>query len=52
MHSRSVVVAQTTYNSINRVAIQQGLLVEFSCDSHIDSLLKALLVCVTIGLCV
>ena len=39
-------------NYINRVAIQQGLLVKFSCDSHIDSLLRALLVCIIIGLCV
>ena len=37
---------------INRVALQQRLLVEFSCDPYIDSLLKALLVCVIIGLCV
>ena len=39
-------------NYINRVAIQQGLLVEFSCDLHINSLLRALLLCVIIGLCV
>ena len=37
---------------INRVAIQQRLLVEFSYDPHINSLLKALLACVIIGLCV
>ena len=37
---------------INRVAIQQRLLVEFSYDLHIDSLLRALLACVIIGLCV
>ena len=37
---------------INRVAIQQRLLVEFSCDLHINSLLRALLTCVIIGLCV
>ena len=35
---------------INRIAIQQRLLVEFSCDPYIDSLLRALLVCVIIGL--
>ena len=52
MHSRSVVIAWTTYNSIYRVTIQQRLLVKFSCDPHIDSLLRALLVRVTIGLCV
>ena len=37
-------------NYINRVAIQWGLLVEFSCDSYIDSLLRALLIHITIGL--
>jgi len=37
MHSRSIVIAQTTCNSINRVAIQWGLLVEFSCDPHLIS---------------
>ena len=52
MHSRSIVVAQTTYNNINRIAIQQGLLIEFSCNPHIDSLLRALLACVIIRLCV
>ena len=36
---------------INRVAIQQRLFVKFSCDSYINSLLRALLVCVIIGLC-
>ena len=39
-------------NYINRVAIQQRLLVKFSCDPYIDSLLKALLPCVIIGLCI
>ena len=39
-------------NYINRVAIQQKLLVKFSCNPHINSLLRALLVCVIIGLCV
>jgi len=51
IHSRSIVVAQTTCNSINRVAIQWGLLVEFSCDLHLISLLRTLLACVSIGLC-
>ena len=37
---------------INRVAIQQRLLVKFSCNPHINSLLRALLPCVIIGLCV
>ena len=37
---------------INRIAIQQRLLVKFSCDLYIDSLLRALLVCMIIGLCV
>ena len=37
---------------INGVAIQQKILVEFSCNFYIDSLLRALLVCVIIGLCV
>ena len=37
---------------INRTLIQQRLLVEFSCDPHVDSLLRALLACVIIGLCV
>jgi len=35
----------------NKIAIQQWLLVEFSCNSYINSLLRALLVHVTIGLC-
>ena len=39
-------------NYINRVAIQQRLLVKFSYDLYIDSLLKALLVCVIIGFCI
>ena len=52
MHSRSVVIAQITCNSINRIAIQWKLLVEFSCNPHIDSLLRALLGCVIIGLCI
>ena len=37
---------------INKVAIQQGLLVEFFCDPHINSLLRTLLSCIMIGLCV
>ena len=50
--SRSTVIAQTTCNSINRIAIQQRFLVEFSCKFplvittggyHSDSLLRALL---------
>ena len=52
MCSRSIVVAWTTCNSIYRIAIQQRLLVEFSCDHYINSLLRALLPCVIIGLCV
>ena len=36
---------------VYKVAIQWGLLVEFSCDPHIDSLLRALLVYVTISFC-
>jgi len=48
--SRNVVIAWTTCDSIYRVAIQWGLPVEFSCDSHINSLLRALLTCVIIGL--
>ena len=32
--------------------MQQRLLVKFSCDLHIDSLLRALLVCAIVGLCV
>jgi len=43
MHSKSVVVAWTTCNSINRVAIYQELLVEFSCDLHNNILLRDLL---------
>ena len=35
---------------INRVAIQQRLFVEFSYNPHINNLLKALLICVIIGL--
>ena len=50
LHSRSTVVARTICNSINRVVIQQRLFVEFSYDPHIDSLLRALLACVIIGL--
>ena len=51
-HSRSTVVIQTTCNNINRIAIQQGLLVKFSykspliittSDYYSDSLLRALL---------
>ena len=37
---------------INRIAIQQRLLVEFSCGPHINSLLRALLPYMIIGLCV
>ena len=37
---------------INRTLIQQRLLVKFSCDFYINSLLRALLPCVIIGLCV
>ena len=37
MHSRSMVIVQTIYNSIYRIAIQQRLLVEFSCDPHLIS---------------
>ena len=37
-------------NYINRVAIQWKLLVKFSYNLHINSLLKALLICVIIGL--
>jgi len=37
MHSRSVIIAWTTCSSIYRVAIQWGLLVEFSCNSHLIS---------------
>ena len=37
---------------INRVAIQQRFLVEFSCDPYINSPLRALLVCVIIGPCI
>ena len=36
---------------INRTLIQQRLLVKFSCNPHINRLLRALLVCVTIRLC-
>ena len=34
VHSRSIVIAQTTCNSIYRIAIQQRLLVEFSYDLY------------------
>ena len=37
---------------INKVAIQQRLLIEFFYNPYIDSLLRALLACVIIGLCV
>ena len=37
---------------INKTLIQQRLLVKFSCDPHINSLLRALLPCVIIRLCV
>jgi len=38
IHSKSIVIAWTTCNSIYRIAIQWGLLIEFCYDSKLEVL--------------
>ena len=51
-HSRTLLQHGPQYKSIYRVAMQQKLLVKFSCNPHYQiALLRALLICTIIGLC-